>query len=367
MNTFFKINRMSKIGYKKLSEADLGMGTSHQTHIGLFEDTLEFINEAHKTSAAKLIFQNTSKELVCLLDFIENPDGSFRSPKIRKGKESELEIDNIRTNSVVNEIRQIIKKENSNDEWYMLWFGLTNEELVFYIFNKNSQDFKDIIKLIPSFGNNKGRIEKTEPNFINILQYLEKKTENSSAEFLQELELIAQIDEVPTKIIKPRYFDIAKAKLNYEITGRKGEELVAQYLDKLKFEKKISDYNWVNKSKESSFPFDFEITNLNNSLIFLDVKTTSYTFEQGMIFSKNELSFINQNPNYHIYRVFELKNENPALRICENIIMLSNQLVNNITSFEKDILRSEAKLNSLKLAISPQNKLLNFDSIIRLS
>lgn len=131
MSTFFEINRQSKIGYKKLSEADLGTGTSsNQTHIGLFGDTLEFVNEAHKTASAKLIYQNTAKELVCLLDFIENPDGSFRSPKIRKGDNSELEVDGVKTNSIVREIREIVTATNPYENWYMLWFGLQDRKSV---------------------------------------------------------------------------------------------------------------------------------------------------------------------------------------------------------------------------------------------
>jgi hypothetical protein len=367
MSTFFEINRQSKIGYKKLSEADLGTSTSsNQTHIGLFDDTLEFVSEAHKTASAKLIYQNTAKELVCLLDFIENPDGSFRSPKIRKGDNNELEVEGVRTNSIVREIREIVRATNPNENWYLLWFGLQNTELVFHLFRQNSKEYNDILALIPNF-ENRGRIENTDNNFIPVLKYLEITTDNSSTEFLQELELIAQTDEIPIKIIKPRFFDIEKAKLNYALTGRKGEELIAQYLDKLKTENKIIDFNWMNQSRESSFPYDFEINNLNGSNIFTDVKTTSYTFEQGMVFSKSELSFINQNSNYHVYRVFDLKEENPALRICENISTLSNPLITNISTFESEILIHETKLNSLKLAIAPTNRLLNFNDKIILS
>ena len=134
MANFFEINTESKIGYKKLSDADLGLGTSHQTHIGLFDDTLEFLTDYHRTASSKLIFNNTTKELICLIDFINNPDGSHRSPKIRKGETSELFIGDIKTNSIVGEIRNIVANDQSSQDWYLLWFGLKNEELVFYLF-----------------------------------------------------------------------------------------------------------------------------------------------------------------------------------------------------------------------------------------
>lgn len=40
---FFKINAECHIGFKKLTAADLGIGTSHQTHIGLYEGVLNFL------------------------------------------------------------------------------------------------------------------------------------------------------------------------------------------------------------------------------------------------------------------------------------------------------------------------------------
>ena len=62
MNTFFEINTKGKIGYKKISNSELGRGTSHITHIGLFEDTLEFLTDYHKTAISKLIYDNNTKE-----------------------------------------------------------------------------------------------------------------------------------------------------------------------------------------------------------------------------------------------------------------------------------------------------------------
>lgn len=363
MNTFFEINTKGKIGYKKISNSELGRGTSHITHIGLFEDTLEFLTDYHKTAISKLIYDNNTKELICLIDFIVNPDGTHRSPKIRKGDPSELHIGDIKTNSVVGEILEIVEKFDSKTDWYILWFGLTNEELVFYLFKDGSHDLINLIKLIPNFGL-RGKISQDDPYFNNVINYLEKQTENSSISFLQELEIIAQTDELPLKIIKPRFFDIQRAKEKFAITGKKGEELIAQFLDKQKSKKLISDYKWMNSSRESAMPYDFEIIQYDNNKIFTDVKTTSYKFEQGMIFSKNELGFISQNSNYHVYRVYDISENEPSLRICENINILSSSLILEIRKFEKEIKLKETKLDSLKLSISPKNELVNFNERI---
>ena len=122
----------------------------------------------------------------------------------------------------------------------------------------------------------------------------------------------------------------------------------------------------MNSSRESGMPFDFEITNSNNKKIYTDVKTTSYTFEQGMIFSKNELGFISQNDNYHIYRVFGLSDPKPSLKICENINIVGKQLIENILNFQKEVQINNTSLHSVKLSISPNNELIRFNERILL-
>lgn len=47
---FFKINAECHIGFKKLTAADLGIGTSHQTHIGLYEGVLNFLPDVDVVS-----------------------------------------------------------------------------------------------------------------------------------------------------------------------------------------------------------------------------------------------------------------------------------------------------------------------------
>lgn len=363
MSNIFTLNQNVIVGIKKLTQADLGSETSHQTHIGLFEGTLSNLPYVRANYYSKLFYNNSVFESIVFLKFINGN----RSPAINMGtssEQNELESNFVSTGAKIREIAET----NRNLNWFLIWFVIENEEIISIIFNQNSNEYNQLSQLgfdLNNIRQNGFQIDLTTNQ--NLYNYLTSYVNNQSLDYLQELEIIAQTDELPIKIIKPRFFDIAKAKLNYALTGRKGEELIAQYLEKLKVENKIADFNWVNKSRESSFPYDFEINNLNGSNIFTDVKTTSYTFEQGMVFSKSELSFINQNSNYHVYRVFDLKEENPALRICENISTLSNPLITNISTFENEILVHETKLNSLKLAIAPTNRLLNFKDKITLS
>lgn len=368
MNNFFSLSQNSNIGFKKLSDADLGLGVgSNQTHIGLFGNTLSF-DRAHKAVFSKLIYQNSSLERICLLDFIENPDGSYRSPKTRTGSPSELQQYG---DSIVKEIRQIVNKQKQVSAWFLIWFELSNGEFVFYLIAKNSNEYNDLKNLIPNI-DGRGSINAKSISASPLLRYLEIKTELSNLDYLKDLEVIAQVGEigeitgVSGKIAKPRRFDIEKATKRYSETGRKGEELIAEYLSKLKSSNSIKDFDWVNKSKESSFPYDFEITHDTSKKVFMDVKTTSYTFDQKMIFSNSEIAFMSRNKNYYIYRVYDLSNDEPSLRVCENTNDLSSSLNKNVDEFKKVLNINEVGISSIKFQVSPTNSHLRFENKINL-
>jgi hypothetical protein len=130
------------IGLKKLSEADLGRSDkSNQTHIGLFENTLNCIDDVHLIDLCYFVTQNDTKKLLCLLDYIENTDGTFRSPKIRKGSSLELTYQGHEINSVVREIRKIAYETAIFKDWYLLWFVTDSQCLLFVLFEYRSELF----------------------------------------------------------------------------------------------------------------------------------------------------------------------------------------------------------------------------------
>jgi len=363
---FYKLHPNSKVGYKRLSDADLGLAKkSHQTHIGLHESSLGYINNFERNYISPFIYENTSKELLCLLKIINRASGKVEAPLIRKGETKELNYNGVEVNSITREVREIVERDGKNYDWYLMWFGLENEDLVFYLFNNRSKDYEKLTSIIGNLRQH-GVVENADPQFQKIIDFLERKINKSNLNYFEELEIIAQTDEIPLKIIQPKFFDIEKAKKLWKETGRKGEELVAEYLETLKSKKKITNYNWLNKSRESSFPYDFEITNLTKKLVYTDVKTTSYKFDQKMIFSNQEIKFINQPLDYHVYRVYDLDEKVASLRVCENINLLSKKLAGNISTFETGLVSHDTKLNALKLAISPTNRTLTFNKQIAL-
>lgn len=361
---FFNLHPNTKIGYKLLTSADLGIWTSHQTHIGLFEDTLDFIDDLHQQSFAQFIYEDSIKELLSFLDPIKNPDGTSRSPKIRSAETSELNIWEIRINSVVREIREIVSKDQHH-EFYLMRFWLESEDIVFFLIKKEGKDYNNIQDIIGKF-NPRWTIERNDKNFGQIINLLNKKINNLNMNYIEELEVVAQTGEVSTKgRIKPRPYDIEKAKKIFKEIGKRGEELINSYLKILESQNQISGFKWMNEEEESGMPYDFEITDINNKLFYTDVKSTSYKFEQRMIFSGQELKFINQNENFLIHRVFNMQ-ETPKLKICNNINILSNEFIPNMDTLDINIAKIGLKVNSIKIEVPSILQILNFENEISL-
>ena len=112
---FFELHEENKIGYKELSDADLGRAQkSKQTHIGLFDDVLTFLPNSTTLRDAMVIYNGRAEVLPLHFDRIQNPDGTYRSPKIRAGAHAEM--------SVLSFVRKTVKEFMPNGTWYLFWF-----------------------------------------------------------------------------------------------------------------------------------------------------------------------------------------------------------------------------------------------------
>lgn len=333
---FFRINAERKIGYKELSEADLGLGTSHQTHIGLYQKDgmLSFLKDEDFTNAI-LIYDNYCEVLPCDFDRIKNPDGTFRSPKIRLGTDG--------YNTVVRQIRTFTSK-HPDRTYYLIWFGLDNNELLFWLLDNKSRELGLIQKEFPTQNTVYGTSQK-------IIEYLENKVDDLSISIQAELEVISQTTGCSRKY-KSR--DIEKARAKFEETGKAGEILINQYLETLKEENKISNFIWENRSRESYKPFDFIINPCKSDEKFIDVKSTSYYFEQPVFFSDGEIDFItHQNEKkYSIYRVYSMY-ENKKFKICSNCIDCMTTLNSKIIDFKKQIDLLKSAVRQINLTLTP--------------
>lgn len=336
---FFKVNAECCIGFKKLTAADLGIGTSHQTHIGLYEGVLGFLPNADVVSTAMLIYNNYCDIINCYFDRIENPDGTFRSSKIRIGKSKE---------SVAKKVREFASTDAAAN-WYLLWFGLDSEELVFILLNGHSEDYR---KLHSYISDNDKILSESHPAFAVILQYIEAKVNMVSFDLLRDLEVVAQTGRGQHEY-KPK--DIEKANKYFCQIGRFGEELVNEYLDRECAAEHIKSYQWMNSSRESGLPFDFIVSSDSLASLHIDVKTTQFGYNQPIIFSDNEIRFISDcgRDTYQVYRVFDVSNEQKKLCVCREISFYADKILARQNIFGTEILQLSTLVNSIKYAVQP--------------
>ena len=273
MFLFFDIEK--RIGLKKLSNADLGTSdTSRQTHIGLYNEVLQFLGD-NVVTTAMLVYGDYCQMLDCYFDRIENPDGTYRSPKIRIGKKNE--------DSVVSKIREFALTD-ANADWFLVWSGLENKDLVFWLINSKSNDFNVIKDLV---GSKTHIITDEDKAYTSLKNIMVNKINQSSVDIQKEIEIISQTG-VQSKKYKP--FDLEKAKRNMSLVGKRGEELVNEYLEQLRNLHKVESFEWMNKSRESGLPYDFIL----NEKQYIDVKSTRFDFSQNIVFSNQVVGFVSQ-------------------------------------------------------------------------
>ncbi len=357
MSNFFKIHGENKIGYKCLTDADLGRSTkSHQTHIGLFDDVLTFLPDNAEIDDAILIYNNQCDIMLLSFDRIGRGNGEKNSPKSKMGGRDVI--------SITSSIRNIVGLENSSLNWFLFWFGLESQQPVFFLFNNSSKTFTDITNIGVVLSNVvKGRITNFDNYFNALIVYLENIVNTAGGELIREMEIASQASQIiqlkNNKIFKPRFFDIEKANENFKKIGRKGEELINTHLGKYKQQNAIKSYSWSNERYESGLPYDFTVQENNDNIIYLDVKSTSFDFGQKIIFSGQELDFIsNTDNNYRIYRVFNLNSQKPLLKVCDNSKECIGYINHEAKKFEQSLLNLNSELEALKIALNPSLNLL---------
>jgi len=70
---FFNLHANATIGYKLLSDADLGISRGNTTHIGLLTDSFNFLTGYHQESSSQLIYNETTTEVIAFLDLVTSP------------------------------------------------------------------------------------------------------------------------------------------------------------------------------------------------------------------------------------------------------------------------------------------------------
>lgn len=217
---FFEVHSEKKIGIKKLSLNDLGLKeTGHQTHIGLYQHVLDFLPDNHVEKAAILIYDDYCEILNCDYGKISRSTGKIEAPNIKSGSRNEM--------TIVNQIRTFASKKQGC-EWYLVWFGLQSEELVFWLIASDSTDYQCARKIFPT--PNKVYDEHSI-SFSLAIEFLEKKVNGVSVKLQEDIEVASQTGR---QIRNNKKQDLEKANLLFKQVGYSGEQLIAKYLEKQK-------------------------------------------------------------------------------------------------------------------------------------
>jgi hypothetical protein len=304
-------------------------------------------------------------ERFTLMGVIHNPDGTYRSPKIRSRVNEAVASEKPTEQSISGEIRRIVRSSSSRNDWYLAWGEDDFGSLTFFLFERTSDDFNHISKLLDNSNPNGIKIISRDDSNIALIEYFESRATNPQEEESRELEVLAHLGHpLPSE----RRFTLTKliySQKRVAEIGRLGEVLVATLLKDLAGQGVVHKFSWVNEDVESFLPYDFTITYSSGIECFVDVKTTASSFDQGMVFSNGELSFAARN-NYEVFRVSRI-DDSPTLRICRNFGATATTLHTHSLTFAKAIEPSDATILSSKIVIRPTLRELVFEEPIDLS
>lgn len=344
----FDIHSESKISFKKLTDADLNRSPlSNQTHIGLSNKSLTFMPDNKTEYSAMLIYNSFCDIVQCEVGKIGRKDGKRDAPNIKSGGIGS-------ESNVVKSIRDFAK-EKPGVPFYLLWFGLDSGTPLFWLICRNSTDFNILDKFcdFDSIGDRKIRtLDPSNQQFKDILQYARERLEHVTVELQKDLEISAA-----TETDNPKFKDedIRKAKSYIQELGRKGEELINEYLERQKRENFIEHFDWVNKSGEKGKPYDFYIKYRMGYEQWMDVKTTEHEFQQAVIVSKNEINFITQkkDPEYAIFRVYSKGDISAKLKVCSHCLKYITKLQRDINYMTQSMSDYKAGIVNYKIAFEP--------------
>ena len=357
-----------KIGIKRLTDPDLGVITSHQTHIGLYEGTLSHLPYEKRAYNSQLIYNSISYEGLLFLKFINNN----RSPAINLGSVTEQKELPTNVVSVAKKVREIADT-NRNLSWYLIWFALDNDEIITILLNQNSTEITELNSLginLSQLSNRGLKIGTDNVNYNQIAQFLNNITTTVNLEYIDELETATQTGSKKVSKRKiPRPQDLERVNKIFKAIGDEGERLLYQYLDSEKNQNKIKDFKWLNQSREMYEPYDFEITQNDGTIYFSDAKSTNQKFEKHrpIYLSTNELNFINDNKNnYLIHRLYSIGDE-PKMKLCDNIHTVSDIFIPSYETFNNSMNTERLLIKGVKLAVPTNLDILNFENEIILN
>lgn len=145
--------------------------------------------------------------------------------------------------------------------------------------------------------------------------------------------------------------ELRAARKTTDDIGQLGEEYINSYLAELKRQGAIEDFEWASNLNAIS-PYDFYIIK-NSDKIFIDVKSTKGEFDRIIHISINELKQIRFSKKYNLYRVYQLDERLPQLRICVDLAKIVDEIFSVIERLPDDIIPDSFSIPPSALEFGP--------------
>lgn len=121
--------------------------------------------------------------------------------------------------------------------------------------------------------------------------------------------------------VKARIFDWSKINISKMATGSLGEELVLKFeeerLATLGLGKLVASIEHSSKVRGDGLGYDILSFDETRNSVFIEVKATTGGFWNGIVFTKNEIEFMNScGKAYRLYRIFEINKAAKTGKIC---------------------------------------------------
>jgi len=238
---------------------------------------------------------------------------------------------------------------------YLYWFDSNNPE--FFI------TFQELDKVLsskfPGYSYREGSPKLND--FTNTLKEIFRDNQGGEGETVSNLETNHFEADIDEDTREGDYVELTYQAgkvpdyLLQQKIGHEGEELVNQYLNKLKAQKKIESFEWVSQGNPTA-PLDFRVR-YPNFIIKIDVKTTIGAVTENFFLSSAEIQEMSTSTTYKIYRVYQVRSGRPLLRVSGNLVEFSRKLERLKHQMPKGV-------NIDSVSVDP--KVLNFESEVEL-
>lgn len=178
----------------------------------------------------------------------------------------------------------------------------------------------------------------TSSQLHDVIERTELPERHPVRRFALDTELIAAVEgdaEAVLRVYRHTGRQMSSEELNLskqraDDIGRQGEDLIFRYLDGLRAQGKIQDFEWIS-SENAIAPYDFQIIEQDGTKRKLDVKSTTSGFSTKLHISRAELITMAENTeSYDLYRVYDLDDESGKLRIAHDMKTFAAEILNKL-------------------------------------